>query len=87
MTEEIKKPELTPEEIYRRNITTMPARQFKNHLVRKARSTEGRPLDGAYTIVLREVYSNTERQVIDDHGKTMRTELEKTFGKLSPGLR
>lgn len=78
--------ELSPSEIYRRNIATMEPRQLRSHLNRKART--GTPdLTGAFAIIMAHVYTNTEAQLVDDDGNQMNTEFKKNFGTLSPGLR
>jgi hypothetical protein len=57
---EIKKKEITPDEIYRRSVRKMSARQMQSHLSRKARSHKLSPMDGAWATVLAAVFTSSK---------------------------
>lgn len=55
---ETTKKELPAEEIYRRNVISMPNRQLSGHLRRKARQ-QGSMMDGAWATILSTIFDNT----------------------------
>ena len=57
MTEIEVKKELSPLDIYQRNIETMTPRQMRGHLRRKARQ-KGSMIDSTFAIVLSTIFEN-----------------------------
>jgi len=55
----VKKEEISPTEVYQRNIRTMPPRQMSGHLHRKARNISSM-IDDTYAIILANVFNNTK---------------------------